>query len=87
MKMMAACYNLKRLVYCQREGIVPAYRPKWPNYRCPWQFGVENGRNCWKQQPFLEEFESDSVRSIARWQGSLKIVGYSIRPYLCSNIY
>lgn len=33
--LMAACYNLKRLAYCQRAGSVPAERPKWAKLLLP----------------------------------------------------
>jgi len=33
-----------------------------------------------EKQQFVVEFEPDSVKSVARWLGSLKIAGYSSCP-------
>jgi hypothetical protein len=42
MTMMAAYYNPKRVVYCQRVGIVPAPRPKWAELPLPTAIRSEN---------------------------------------------
>jgi hypothetical protein len=47
---------------------------------------VKTGPRCSEKQQFVEEFEPNSVTGIARWLGSLEMVGYSSCPVVRLNL-